>query len=174
MRMIQLAENSALPFETFLAAVPHESEVQQLDRCLAFETSIVATGQPDAAHATMAKGGDQRISAEVLPGQHRLWQLGGGMFEKMLFLQKAVLDQQVFQQACQLWVALAQRSQPGSSFLRRHGQSLIKVRTYFLPLVGIELVHGLLIATNSREGCGADRFEPSPSCAAPFAPRRRA
>jgi len=33
---------------------PLEGHIQQLDRCLAFETSIVAMGQPDAAHATMA------------------------------------------------------------------------------------------------------------------------
>jgi len=68
------------------------------------------------------------------------------MFEKMLFLQKAVVGQQGFHQACQLWVPPSQRGQPVSPFLRRQGQNLIQVRTYFLPSVGIERGHEFLIA----------------------------
>jgi len=51
--MNETGEYSALAFESFLAALPHERDVEEFHRYSPFKSSVVSFRQPDAAHAPL-------------------------------------------------------------------------------------------------------------------------
>src|SRR5437660_75749 len=55
-RMRQPAEDTALAFESLLATLPRQRNVQKLDRYPALEPTVAALGKPDAAHPALADG----------------------------------------------------------------------------------------------------------------------
>src|SRR5215469_2287282 len=93
--MNEEGEYSALPFESFFAALPHERDVEEFYCYSPLEASVVAFRQPDAAHSAPPDLRCQCVDTKRLSRQARSCrQSGGALFEKALVGQHAVLVEQ--------------------------------------------------------------------------------
>src|SRR6516162_7472413 len=96
--MCQAAQNSALTFETLLAAFPHQRDIENLHRYAPFKSPVASLGQPDGAHSPMADLRNQGVDAENLTCQSTVArQFRSARLEKTLLRQYAVLPKQYFQ-----------------------------------------------------------------------------
>src|SRR5260370_20806098 len=96
--MCETRENIAFAFESFLASAPEKRDVQEFDRCVPFEATIAASGQPDGAHSSLANRRLQRVGAHRLSSKRR-WSKGRlrAQLEKPLFMERLVLLEQRLQ-----------------------------------------------------------------------------
>src|SRR5215831_4642070 len=67
--MCQAAQNSALTFETLLAAFSHQRDIENLHRYPSLKSSVASLGQPDGAHSSTADLQNQGVDAENFPPQ---------------------------------------------------------------------------------------------------------
>ena len=70
--MRQLREQVPFMLEPLLARTTDERGVQQLDGSLAGKAPVASLGQPHGAHAATSDQREQRVSADLEPGQRRL------------------------------------------------------------------------------------------------------
>ena len=92
-RMLQAGEHAALARKALLRRVPDESEVQQLDRDLSFESAVAAMCEPHGAHAAEAENPIQRVRAEALPFQAGRQMTTDRVFEELAIAQLRDLPQ---------------------------------------------------------------------------------
>src|SRR6516225_641040 len=135
--MCQAAQNSALTFETLLAAFPHQRDIENLHRYAPLKSSVASFGQPDGAHSSMADLRNQGVDAENLTCQTRApRQFQSARLEKALLRQCAVLAKQYFQLIGQSRVLALEGGQPSRALIVRHLERFVEVRTKSLPLIG--------------------------------------
>ena len=85
-RMCQTAENAALAFESFLATLTHQRNVEELYRNLPLESAVVSFRQPDAAHAALTDLRYQCVDAYSVARQTlHFWQSNGTLLEETFF-----------------------------------------------------------------------------------------
>ena len=151
-RMNQKGENAALAFESFLAALPHQRDVEELHRHLPLKSSVVSFRQPDAAHAALADLRDQCVDAKSLTRQARpVRQSRRSPFSRKPSSDSARCSwRELFQLLRQVWILRPQRGQPDRPFFVCHGERFVQVWTQGLPLIGTQCGHRFLRVANPR------------------------
>src|SRR5690348_9114994 len=96
--MGQTAENTALAFESFLAALAHQRQVEELHCDSALESPVGALRQPHAAHAALTNLRHQPVDAHRLAAEpDPIRQTKGTLLQKSALGQNSMFTQQLFQ-----------------------------------------------------------------------------
>jgi hypothetical protein len=129
-RMNEKGKYSALTLESFLAALPHKRNVQELNSHSPLKAAVVSCCQPNAAHSALADLRYQGVHTNLLSGQAGFFrQSGGTRFEKTFLRKRAAVLKQDFELFRQARIVGTQRRQPRSSFFIRHGERFVQIRT---------------------------------------------
>ncbi len=169
-RVREACQKASLPLETRFAGAPDEAHVQELHCGLTLEAAVAAPGQPDAAHAALADGRDQRVGTDPLARERRRrGTVQGLVFEKALPAESAAFLEKSLHLGGQVRILCAQRLQPGAALVIRNLQRAIQVGTHDLPAIPALRGHGYSSELTWRPPAGsrgADRCAPFPSGAA--------
>jgi len=173
-RMGQSREDRALAPEPTLAGAADEARVQELDGNASLEAPVAAARQPDGAHASLPDLLDERVGPDRLFCERRgRFGVGRGTLEESLAQHLVVFREELLEVGGEFRVLRPQPLEPRGAFVRRHLERPIEIRLEGAPAVFPKNGHRVSRAP-SRGSSGAGRGGPSPTGAAPCAPRRRA
>ena len=135
-RMRQPGEDVPFAAKPLLAGVAEERGVEQLDRRLAFESSVAAPGEPDGAHAPLTDRRHHGVAAEGLSDERG----NGGskrrvVFEEALFGQAVRFREQQLEVCGERRIREVQRREPRGPIVARHLQRLVEKRAPRFPLL---------------------------------------
>ena len=134
--MHEPGEDRALPPEALPAGAADEARVEKLDRDPSFEAAVAALRQPDASHAALADGLDQRVRADRLAGERGASRRRRGrVFEEFLAGDVVVQRQQPVETLGELRIVRSQSRELGGSLGRGEIEEPIEMRLQDPPAV---------------------------------------
>ena len=152
-RMREPREDRAFALEALSAGAADERGVEQLDRRLAFEAAVAALGQPDAAHAAVADGRDQRVGADRRRPRARA-PAGASRPATREIPRPSTAGAPPAGPRRRPPARLSsarKRRQPGVAFGRRQVQDAIEMRAGALPALDVECAHSMSIRSEDRK-----------------------
>ena len=132
--MHEPGEDRAFPPEALLAGAADEARVEKLDGDPSFEAAVAALRQPDAAHAALADGLDQRVRADRLTGERSASRRRRGcVFEELLARDVVVQRQEPVETLGELRILRSQSRELGGSLGRGEIQEPVQMRLQVPP-----------------------------------------
>ncbi len=146
--MRQAREDRAFAPEAIFARAADQRGVQQLHRRVPFEASVAAAREPHRAHPAVTDRRDQRVGANLLPGQRRARGPFGRLREvreEPVALDRLVPGEQAFEVGGDVGRFRTHRIQQRAAFVGREIERPLEIWTDSFPPRGVECRHAVHI-----------------------------
>jgi hypothetical protein len=139
-RVREPREDAALALEAARAVAAHQCEIEQLDRRLPFVAAVAAAGEPDAAHAAVAKARLEGVAAER-PAFEALAGREGRAFEEALGSRLRVVPELRLELLRERCVVAADGVETGAARVEVRVEQLVDQGADGLPALPVRIRH---------------------------------